>query len=152
MFHPFEYRAIVTKVNWKIRSLIEDGAVVDGDSAYFFYDEGERNYTNPLNRFAFVDTPEMNGRHSNYWKGDPQADRISVEAKEFVKTAIQGKEVFCRSMGLGKYGRRLPLIWVSETLANTEDPRKTLNQLLIDEGLAKRAYDKKNVLRDKEAA
>jgi endonuclease YncB( thermonuclease family) len=149
MFQPFQYRAIVTKVKWKKLALVNEGAVLDGDSAYFFYDEGERNYTNPNNRFFGIDCPEKNGRHSKFWKDDPDADRIAAEATAFVKDLIEGKEVFCRSMGLDKYGRRLPLIWVTQELADTEDPRKTLNQLLIDKGLAKRAYDKKDLLADK---
>ncbi len=149
MFQPFQYRAIVTKVKWKLLQLVSEGAVLDGDSAYFFYDEGERNYTNPNNRFFGIDTPEMRGRHSKFWKDDPNADAIALEAKAFVKDLIEGKEVYCRSMGLDKYGRRLPLIWVTQELANTEDPRATLNQLLIDKGFAIHVYDKKGLLADK---
>lgn len=150
MFQPFQYRAIVTKVKWKKFALVSEGAVLDGDSAYFFYDEGERNYTNPNNRFFGIDTPEMRGRHSKFWRDDPDADKIGRDAKEFVKNLIEGKEVFCRSMGLDKYGRRLPLIWVTIEAANTEDPHATLNQLLINKGFAKHVYDKKNLLKDKE--
>lgn len=148
-FQPFQYRAIVTKVKWSKMQLIHAGAVVDGDSAYFLYDEGERNYTNPLNRFYGIDTPEMNGRHSKFWKDDPNADSIAREAKSFVAGAIEGKEVFCWSLGLGKYGRRLPLIWMSREDADTGDPLLTLNQKLINMGHAKRAYDDKNYLKDR---
>lgn len=137
------------KVSWKGRILVAERAVVDGDSAYLFFDEGERSYTNPLCRFYGIDCPEMNGRHSKLWRDDPRADAIAKQAKAFVVGKIQGKEIFCRSLGMGKYGRRLPLIWTSQAAANSENPRQSLNQALINQGLAKRYYDTQKVLRDK---
>jgi endonuclease YncB( thermonuclease family) len=146
-FQPFQYRAIVVKVDWKTMALVAAGAVYDGDTAYFFYDRGERQYDNPSNRFYGMDCPEVAGVQKDIWASDPQAKEKAIQARDRVRALIQGKEVLCVSMGLDKYGRRMPLIWLSE--ADYPETDKTLNQLLINEGLAKRYMDEKNVLKDK---
>jgi endonuclease YncB( thermonuclease family) len=148
-FQPFQYRAIVTVLDWKTRALVHEGAVYDGDTAYFLYDRGERTYDNPSNRFYGIDAPEIAGVQSTRWSSDPLAKEKAVQARDFVRTLLQGKEVLCVSMGLDKYGRRLPLIWVDQT--GYPDTEKTVNQLLIDMGLAVRYLDEKNLLRDKPA-
>lgn len=150
-FFPFQNRALVTRLSWKDKALLHAGAVLDGDTAYLLFDLGERGYDNPASRFYGIDCPELSGAQSNLWKDDPKAVEIAKAAKERVRDLIEGKEVYCRSVGLDKYGRRLNLIWITPEAADSEDPARSLNQLLIAEGLAKRYYDTLNLLKDKPA-
>lgn len=150
-FHPFQNLALCTKMSWKDKQLIPAGAVLDGDTAYLFFDKGERGYENPSCRFYGIDAPETSGAHSALWRDDPLAGEIAKTAKARVQALIEGKEVFCRSMDRDKYGRRLDLIWITKEDADSEDPARSLNQLLINEGLAKRYMDTQNILKDKVA-
>lgn len=139
MFVPFQYRALVMKMDWAKKQLVAEDAVYDGDTAFFLFDEGERGYRNPRCRFYGIDAPEMNDP-------DPAIRARAIAARDFVRSLIQGREVFVISKGLDKYGRRLPLIWVNRDEFGYPD--LSLNQDLIKQKLAVRYMDEEKILKD----
>lgn len=93
--------------------------VVDGDTAYFWYDKGHHQwYLDPC-RLAGIDTPE---------RGEGGFD----EATEALKVKLESAEqIIIHSEELGKYGRSIGTVWVRRG-----DTWHNVNQEMIDEGYA----------------
>lgn len=126
MFEPFSYRAWVKRLNWTTGLLEADGAVIDGDSTWLFLDRGVYEYLAANCRLWGVDTPELNDKD--------EVKRLKAKtAKEWLKTHIEGKEVFVLSKGLDKYARPLVIIWTSASDFGMNE--KSVNKAIIEAGL-----------------
>jgi endonuclease YncB( thermonuclease family) len=130
MFEPFQYRALVMKLNWSKQEFAP--STHDGDSAWLFFDKGNREYLNANCRFFGINTPERNAQDAQ------ERDRAN-QARAFVQSMIDGKEVFVKSEKLDKYGRPLVLIWLTEEAFG--DPKKSVNYEIIKAGFATPYYD-----------
>jgi endonuclease YncB( thermonuclease family) len=125
-FTPFVYRAWVKRLNWKTGQFI-DGAVHDGDSAWFLFDRGVYEYLNANCRLWGVNAYELNDV-------DPIKRQKAQEGKIWLKDQIENKLAYVLSKGLDKYGRPLVLVWLVE--ADFGDNIKSINKQLLDVGLA----------------
>lgn len=136
MFEPFQYRALVLKFSWKkaVKDYKEAFApnVYDGDTAWLFFDKGNREFLNASCRFFGINTDEMNS------KDEQERDRAR-QARDFVFNMIAGKEVFVKSAKLDKYGRPLALFWLNEE--DFGDPKKSVNYKVIEAGFSDPYYD-----------
>jgi len=133
-FVPFQYRAWVKKLIWKDGQLVEGDpfdVVHDGDTCYLLIDKGERNYSNPPCRFYGIDTPELNDK-------DPEVRRRAIEARDFLRPLIRGKEVYIISVDKDPYDRPVVLVWLNP--ADFGDRAKSVNRLLVDKGYAVPRY------------
>lgn len=101
----FQNRAWVKKLDWKAGQLVIDGAVHDGDTAWLFLDHGERDYMCASCRLWGINAYELTDK-------DPVRRQKAVEGREWLKSQIQGKEVYVISKDLDKYGRPLVIIWL----------------------------------------
>jgi endonuclease YncB( thermonuclease family) len=126
-FIPFSYRAWVKRLDWKTGQFVLDGAVHDGDSAWFLFDRGVYEYLNANCRFWGVNAYELNDI-------DPIKRQKAQDGKIWLKTLIEGKLVFVLSRGLDKYGRPLVIVWLAEI--DFGDNTKSVNKQLLDSGLA----------------
>ena len=124
-FTPFSYRAWVKKLDWKTGQLVVEGAVIDGDTAHFVFDQGAHQYLSTPCRFYGVNTPELSDT-------DPAKRQAALAAKTWLRQAIEGKQVFVLSRGLDKYGRMLVVTFLSE--ADFGDNSKSVNRQIIDLG------------------
>jgi micrococcal nuclease len=125
---------------WHYRAKIV--RVIDGDSVEALIDKGFGDYRREHLRLHGIDTPELRPR-----KGTPE-ERLAekaeaLRAKNRVIQLVEGREVVIRSHKAGKYGRWLATIFLPpedavSKLGAVVDPQDppTLNQLLLDEGLA----------------
>ena len=100
--------------------------VVDGDTIDVVVDIGFYTKIKERLRLAGIDAPEVYGAKKNskeYLKG--------VEAKEYVEKRLQenNDEMIIKTDKVGKYRRWVALIFL-------EDSKKTLNQELVEQGLA----------------
>jgi endonuclease YncB( thermonuclease family) len=126
-FAPFCYRAWCKKFDTKTGNLVAEGAVHDGDSAWFILDNGFYSYLGTNCRLFGVNAYELNDP-------DPVKRQKAIEGRTWLKSQIEGKQVFIFSKGLEKYGRPLFLVWLSE--ADFGDAKKSVNAALIQTGLA----------------
>ncbi|MHA2404578.1 MAG: thermonuclease family protein [Candidatus Kariarchaeaceae archaeon] len=78
-------------------------------------------------RLVGIDTPELRG-------GTTETKSFAKEARDFVRDKCLGKQVYIRSFGKGKFGRWLATVWLVE---NNEKSEKSINDLLLESGLAK---------------
>jgi len=127
MFLPFCYRAIVKKMDWKTGQLIATDAVHDGDSCWIFADQGMYGFLNANCRLFGVNAYELNDI-------DPVKRQKAVEGRTWLRSKIEGKNVFVRSKGLEKYGRPLVIVWTNE--ADFGIGAKSVNKELLDAELA----------------
>lgn len=126
-FTPFVYRAWCKKFDTKTGTLVADGAVHDGDSAWFVFDNGFYSYLGANCRLYGVNAYEINDK-------DPAIRAKAQEGKAWLKAQVEGKPVFIQCKGLEKYGRPLLLVWLNE--ADFGDASKSVNKGLLDTGLA----------------
>ena len=127
-FTPFQFRAWCKKMDWSAGQLSAGPeAVYDGDTAYFFKDNGERDYSNQPCRFYGIQCQEMNST-------DPVLKEKAVAARDFVRAAILGHQVWLQSVALGPHGRPVVIIWTNQ--ADFGDRSKSLNRKLLDLGHA----------------
>lgn len=126
-FVPFCYRAWCKKFDAKTGQLVSEGAVHDGDSAWFVLDNGFYSYLGANCRLFGVNAYELNDK-------DPAIRAKALQGRDWLKSQIEGKHVFIQSKGLEKYGRPLFLVWLNE--ADFGDASKSVNKALIGTGLA----------------
>jgi endonuclease YncB( thermonuclease family) len=126
-FVPFTYRAWAKRLDWNAGQLVSETAVVDGDSLWILFDRGIYEYAACNCRLWGVNAYELNDI-------DPAKRAKAQEGKAWLKTQIEGKQVFVLSKGLDKYGRPLVIVWVNE--ADFGDNTKSVNRALLDAGLA----------------
>lgn len=103
-------------------------SVYDGDTATANVDLGFGVSAIKVKlRFYGIDTPEIRG-------GTELTKRAARRSRDYVKGKILGKRVRIKSLGKGKYGRYLAIIWYFDEdggIIPTD-----LNSELIREGLA----------------
>jgi|SRR3990172_857672 len=126
-FKPFCYRAWVKRLDWKTGQAVAAEAIHDGDSGWFLMDKGNREYLNANCRLFGVNAPELNDT-------DPAIRAKALASRDWLRTEIEGKEVFVLSEKLDKYGRPLVIIWAAE--ADFGNNSKSVNKKLLDLGLA----------------
>jgi endonuclease YncB( thermonuclease family) len=127
-FAPFQYRAWCKKMDWSTGQLSSDPSVIyDGDTGYFFKDNGERTYSNQPCRFYGIQCEEMNST-------DPALKAKAVAARDFVRSEILGKQVWIQSLDLDPHGRPVIVVW--QNAADVGDRSKSLNRKLLDLGHA----------------
>ena len=126
-FVPFCYRALVKKMGWATGQLVSQDAIHDGDSGWFYMDKGNREFLNANCRLYGVNAYELNDT-------DPDKRQKAQAGKVWLKSQIEGKQVFVLSKGLEKYGRPLLIVWLNE--ADFGDSTKSVNAALIKTGLA----------------
>ena len=104
-------------------------SVYDGDTATATVDLGFKVSAIKVKlRFYGIDTAEIRG-------GTEITKTAAREAREYVKEKILGKKIRMKSLGKGKYGRYLAIIWTVDDDGNVAE--ESLNDELIRLGLAK---------------
>jgi len=105
--------------------------VIDGDTVEAVCDLGFGSYRVERLRLAGVDAPELRPR-----RGTPEereAERLLAhKAKERVAELLEGREVVIRTYKTGSFAR-----WIAQVYHDPADRTKTVNDLLLEEGLAK---------------
>jgi len=104
-------------------------SVYDGDTATATVDLGFKVSAIKVKlRFYGIDTAEI--------RGGTEATKLAArEARDYVKEKVLGKKVRMKSLGKGKYGRYLAIIWPVDDDGNVAE--ESLNDELIRLGLAK---------------
>jgi len=104
-------------------------SVYDGDTATATVDLGFKVSAIKVKlRFYGIDTAEI--------RGGTEATKLAArEARDYVKEKVLGKKVRMKSLGKGKYGRYLAIIWPVDDEGNVAE--ESLNDELIRLGLAK---------------
>ena len=104
-------------------------SVYDGDTATATVDLGFKISAIKVKlRFYGIDTAELRG-------GTEITKTAAREARDYVKEKILGKKIRMKSLGKGKYGRYLAIIWTVDDDGNVAE--ESLNDELIRLGLAK---------------
>ena len=104
-------------------------SVYDGDTATATVDLGFKVSAIKVKlRFYGIDTAEIRG-------GTEITKTAAREARDYVKEKILGKKIRMKSLGKGKYGRYLAIIWPVDDDGNVAE--ESLNDELIRLGLAK---------------
>jgi len=103
-------------------------SVYDGDTATATVDLGFKVSAIKVKlRFYGIDTAEI--------RGGTEATKIAArEARDYVKEKILGKKVRMKSLGKGKYGRYLAIIWPIDD--NGVPSKESINDELVRIGLA----------------
>ena len=98
--------------------------VIDGDTIDVMIDLGFKTFRKERIRLDGVDTPETRTR-------DLEEKKKGLEAKNWVKSMIEGKEVIIISTKQGKFGRYLAKVYIDDLCINEE---------LIKRGMAKEYF------------
>lgn len=112
---------------WTYRAILK--RVIDGDTIVVDIDLGLRNWQHDEHiRLAGIDTPEI--------RGDERPE--GLKSKAFVEQWLgpPGSWLWLRTEKSGKFGRWLAWIWKDAAPALTSEITSSLNQVLVDEGLA----------------
>ena len=121
---------------------------VDGDTIDGTVDLGFTVKTDQRFRLYGIDTPELRPRHDAFATPELREEHIKKahEAQEFVVNLIKGPLVIQTIQDkTGKYGRYLCWIWAAEwnvgAVLGGHTAPLTINELLVDAGLATRLAD-----------
>lgn len=124
---------------WKIFSLADTRLwhyrayivrVIDGDTVVALIDKGFENIKREKLRLAGVDAPEVRPKRGT--EEERTAEKAAAKiATDRVRELIEGKQVVIRTYKTGKFGR-----WLADIYLPGE-PGRTINELLLTEGLAK---------------
>ena len=117
--------------------------VIDGDTVEAICDAGFGSYRVERLRLAGVDAPELRPR-----RGTPEEREeerlLAVKAKDRVIGLIEGRECVIRTFKTGSFGRWIAQVFLPDDLitklgraAGGGSPPKSINDLLLEEGLAK---------------
>ncbi len=103
-------------------------SVYDGDTVTATIDMGFCAFLYKVKlRLHGIDTPEMRAK-------DPDEKARAVLARDFVRKRILGRTILMKSLGKGKYGRYLSIIWELDDAGEPE--AESLNDQLIRLGHA----------------
>lgn len=115
--------------------------VIDGDTIQVEIDLGFGNHRVERLRLAGVDAPELRPR-----RGTPEereAERqLAGQAKDRVTGLLLGKECVARTFKTGSFNRWIATVFFPEDVVSrlartgTGKPTKSINDLLLEEGLA----------------
>ncbi len=124
---------------WYFRVVIT--RVIDGDTIECVADGGFGNHRIERLRLAGVDAPELRPR-----RGTPEereAERqLAGQAKDRVTGLLLGRECVVRTFKTGSFNRWIATIFFPEDViaklkrGGTGKPTKSINDLLLEEGLA----------------
>ena len=105
-------------------------SVYDGDTATATVDLGFKISAVKVKlRLYGINTAEI--------RGGTEATKLAArEARDYVKEKVLGKKIRMKSLGKGKYGRYLAVIW--ELDQNGEPHKESLNDELIRLGMAEK--------------
>ncbi len=95
-------------------------SVYDGDTVTLMIDQGMKHFARVKVRLIGINTPEIRTK-------DLDEKKRGYEAKEYLKSRIEGKTVIIHTVKKGKFGRWLGLLWVFE------EDMQTLGESLNDE-------------------
>lgn len=102
-------------------------SVYDGDTATADIDLGFNIWAkNSKLRFFGIDTAELRG-------GTEETKAAAVEARDYVREKILNQKVRIKSLGKGKYGRYLAIIWPIDGAIIAEE---SINDELVRLGMA----------------
>ena len=114
---------------WHYRAVIM--RVIDGDTCVAAIDLGFNNIKMERLRLAGIDAPELRPKKAGRTEKDLQNEKARANiAAERVRELIEGRQVVIQTKKTGKFGRWLAVIYLPG------DPTRTVNQLLLEEGLA----------------
>lgn len=103
--------------------------VYDADTMTLLIDVGFSIHIKEKCRLMGVDTPEIRTRNA-------KEKKFGLEARDFVRELILGKDVEIQTYKKGKFGRYLIDLFIEGYVDNSV----TLNSVLVDRGYAK-IYD-----------
>ena len=106
-------------------------SVYDGDTVTLMIDQGMKHFARVKVRMIGINTPEIRTR-------DLEEKKRGYEAKEYLKSRIEGKTVIVHTQKKGKFGRWLGVLWAYDP--NAEELGESLNDEMIRMGHAV-AYD-----------
>ena len=95
-------------------------SVYDGDTVTLMIDQGMKHFARVKVRLVGINTPEIRTK-------DLDEKKRGLEAKEYLKSRIEGKTVIVHTVKKGKFGRWLGVLWVFD------EDMDTLGESLNDE-------------------
>ena len=111
---------------YKYKAIVK--SVYDGDTITVDIDLGFDTWIRGAKlRLHGIDTPEMRG-------GTLETKKSAKEARDFVRERVLGRDIMIESLGKGKYGRYLAIIWEIEDDGGSA--KSSLNDILIKNGMA----------------
>jgi len=106
-------------------------SVYDGDTVTLMIDQGMKHFARVKVRMIGIDTPEIRTK-------DLEEKKRGYEAKDYLKSRIEGKTIIVQTLKKGKFGRWLGVMW--DYTEDADDLGESLNDEMIRMGHAK-AYD-----------
>ena len=106
-------------------------SVYDGDTVTLMIDQGMKHFARVKVRMIGIDTPEIRTK-------DLEEKKRGYDAKDYLKSRIEGKTIIVQTQKKGKFGRLLGVLW--EYSEDSEELGESLNDEMIRMGHAK-AYD-----------
>lgn len=106
-------------------------SVYDGDTVTLMIDQGMKHFARVKVRMIGIDTPEIRTK-------DLEEKKRGYEAKDYLKSRIEGKTIIVQTLKKGKFGRWLGVMW--DYTEDADDLGESLNDEMIRVGHAK-AYD-----------
>ena len=106
-------------------------SVYDGDTVTLMIDQGMKHFARVKIRMIGINTPEIRTT-------DLEEKKRGYEAKEYLKSRIEGKTVIVHTLKKGRFARWLGVIWDYDE--NAEELGESLNDEMIRVGHAV-AYD-----------
>jgi len=105
-------------------------SVYDGDTVTLMIDQGMKHFARVKVRMIGIDTPEIRTK-------DLEEKKRGYEAKDYLKSRIEGKTIIVQTLKKGKFGRWLGVMW---EYTDADELGESLNDEMIRMGHAK-AYD-----------
>tara|TARA_Y100001970_G_C14202373_1_gene841871 strand:+ start:1029 stop:1403 length:375 start_codon:yes stop_codon:yes gene_type:complete len=102
-------------------------SVYDGDTVTLMIDQGMKHFARVKVRMVGINTPEIRTR-------DLEEKKRGYEAKEYLKSRIEGKTVIVHTQKKGKFGRWLGVLWSYDP--NADELGESLNDEMIRMGHA----------------
>ena len=106
-------------------------SVYDGDTVTLMIDQGMKHFARVKVRMIGIDTPEIRTK-------DLEEKKRGYEAKDYLKSRIEGKTIIVQTLKKGKFGRWLGVMW--DYTEDADDLGESLNDEMIRMGHAK-AYN-----------
>jgi len=106
-------------------------SVYDGDTVTLMIDQGMKHFARVKVRMIGIDTPEIRTK-------DLEEKKRGYEAKDYLKSRIEGKTIVVQTLKKGKFGRWLGVMW--DYTEDADDLGESLNDEMIRMGHAK-AYN-----------
>mgnify|MGYP001080704049 CR=1 FL=1 len=102
-------------------------SVYDGDTMTLMIDMGMKHFARVKIRMIGIDTPEIRTK-------DAEEKVRGYEARDYLRSRVEGKKVIVHTQKKGKFGRWLGVLWADE---GQEELGESLNDEMIRMGHAK---------------